>query len=140
MKLVHHGVTLELEDDDPRVKTIEALLFAPPEPEPEPVVEEPIDWLKVEPVEPWLAFWRQLHPVARTWLTCLLREGAVLASRVKKHVKLGRYPLSGLHRHIVACAKRNGLPSLIKARGYRKRRRYYLSEEVIEPLSKYAKR
>lgn len=137
MKLVHRGVTLELEDDDWRVKKIEALLFGAPEAAPD--VDEPVDWLKVETVDPWLALWRELQPLARTWLGSLLREGRVRVPDVKKHVKLGRRPLSGLHKHIGAVARRNGLRFFVEANGRGKERRYFLAEEAIAPLSKYAK-
>lgn len=139
MKLVHRGMTLELEDDDPRVKKIEALLFGSPEPEPSVVVEAPVDWLKVEPTEPWLAFWRQLKPVARAWITRLLSEGSVRRGDTNDLQSRRERPLVGLHKHIGAVAKRNGLAFFIESRGHAKQRRYFIAEEAIAPLSKYAK-
>lgn len=150
MKLIHHGMTLELPDDDPRVKVIEALLtgfpvqatepvppppvVAPPPPEEEPAAE-PTDWVNVEP---WLAFWRAVRPEARAWISGLLAHAPIRMTDVRKHTPIKKYGLASLHAHIAHTARRHGLQPFIEARGYGRARRYSIVAAAAEPLSKYA--
>lgn len=140
MKIEHRGTTIEMADDDPRARAVEALLSAfaalsvAPEPQ-APLPDEPVDWLSVEP---WLAFWRELRPAAREWLTVLLTKSPVAMTDVRQHVRVKKGGLPGLHSHIANAARRQGLEHPITARGYGRDRRYSLAEDAVEPLSKYA--
>ena len=138
MRMVHRGLTIELELDDPRVAIIETVLFGrplpppvglpPPLPMPElapPPPPEP----EVPPVPaPWQRFWDELTPVARQWLSKLAAQ-PIAAGEVKKHLSGRDRPLVGLHKHIAATARRVGVPFPIEAHGRGKARRYFLSKE-----------
>ena len=135
MKLLHRGMTLELEDQDPRVAIIEALLFGrslpPPLPLPPELTQEPSP--PQPPVEVpgnMRRFWLALHPPERKELL-LLSERPYRAAELEEALGTGQRVLMGRHSRMAKLARQLGLGEAVRPTGRsRDGRRYRVGKEM----------
>lgn len=128
MQVTHRGLTIDLEDDDPRVAIFEAVLFGRtlPPPLPAPGVQQ------AEMPEKWRQFWHAIDDTGRLELK-LLSERRWRAEELEKALGLKYTALRGQHLKLHRAAQRFRLPLRVRAVGrVRKDRSYALSSESID--------
>lgn len=127
MQVTHRGMTIELEDDDPRVAIFEAVLFGRTLPPPLPAPQSQ----RAELSESWTGFWHALSEVERRELA-LLSERRWRPEELEKALGLKHTMLRGQHLKLHRAAKKFRLPLRVKAIGrVRKDRSYALSAESV---------
>jgi hypothetical protein len=145
MKLLHRGMTLELEDQDPRVAVIEALLFGQSLPPPFPLPPDLVATHAAPLAEPPVAvpdamrrFWEALKPSERKELV-LLSGRPYRAADLEEALGAGQRVLMGRHSRMAKLAKRLRLGQAVRARGRtRKGRSYCVSPEMAAWLGALA--
>lgn len=125
MRVIHRGLTIEMEDDDPRVAIFEAVLFgrALPPPQPPPVTQTTLP-------QPWQTFWASL-PVRQRRELELLTQRAWPAAELEKALGIDHALLRAQHARIHRAARHYGVGLKVLAYGrVRAKRRYELSVEA----------
>lgn len=129
MRIVHRGLTIELDPTDPRVLEVERAVFGallpvekPPEPEPEPVVIS----------EKVRALWKALPKHYRRELA-RLAEKDWKAKELEQALGLNQKELNGWHSGMGRHARKHGLPAPVRARGRGRAGRFYALEETLAP-------
>lgn len=125
MRVIHRGLTIEMDDDDPRVPIFEAVLFGralpPPQSPPEVKTTLPV---------PWQMFWDSL-PVRHRRELELLTQRAWPAAEMEKALGIDHAYLRAQHARIHRAARHFGLGLKVLAFGrVRAKRRYELSVEA----------
>lgn len=134
MHVIHRGLTIELADGDPRVKVIEAVLFAPELPPSVAAFGQP----KTHTPDSWRKFWKKLKIGHRRELV-LLAERRWRPEELEAELGITQPKLRGYHQSIHAYAKKFGVPVRIRTYGrVRKDRSYALTDagkELVTTLS-----
>ncbi len=127
MQVTHRGMTIDLDDDDPRVAIFEAVLFGKTLP---PVLPAP-EAVRAQVSDAWTGFWHALSAVEKRELT-LLSERRWRPEELEKALGLGHTMLRGQHLKLHRAAKKFRLPLRIRAIGrVQKTRSYALSDESL---------
>lgn len=133
MRVIHRGLTIDMEDDDPRVPIFEAVLFGralpPPHPAPGPETVVP---------QPWQACWASLPHRQRQELV-LLTQGAWPAAALEKALKIDHALLRAQHARIHRAGRHYGIDLKVLSFGrVRTKRRYELSLEATHFIKRLA--
>lgn len=127
MRVIHRGLTVELEAADPRVEQIERLLFGflqPPDESSEPAAPPPA------PPQGFERFWDSLERGDRYELS-LLAERAWPVAELERKLGYRGNDLNAHHSVIGRKAKKAGEEFPIRSTGRgRASRRFFLSDEV----------
>jgi len=134
MKILHRGVTLELEDTDMRVRLMEVILFGDPLPPPlpAPLVNRPQDL-----PHGVRSYWKLLGDREKQELV-LLAERPYRAAELEAALGVTWRYLLGTHSRMARLANKHKVPLSVRATGRtRKGRRYMLhagGAELIQQL------
>lgn len=126
MRVTHRGLTIELEDEDPRVAIFEAVLFGRALP---PPLSAPVTEASTLPVS-WQRLWGALNLKQRQELE-LLAQRAWPAAEMEKALGLDHAHLRAQHAQLHRVARKYGAGLKVRAVGrVRAKRRYELSVEA----------
>lgn len=143
MRLLHHGMTIDLDDGDRRVAVIEALLFGGLLPQPIPVRRpEPEAPAPLEEAPPTIevpaaidAFWAELHDNERHELV-LLASHRYRVDELEKALGLTSRGMAIQHSRLSRVARKNGLPHAVVSHGTKRTTRIYALAEQLTPFVK----
>ncbi|MFT3700201.1 MAG: hypothetical protein QM831_44050 [Kofleriaceae bacterium] len=123
MRITDNGMTVDLEDDDPRVVRIRSILFNQP------------------PTNPIAALWDEARTEHRAILTALASTGGMAQSELEKAVHVNAVELRGLHGGLAKIAKRLGVDYPIRSVGaHRPTRRFSLDTDVAKQVLKLSRK
>lgn len=129
MKVIHKGLAIELDADDPRIRLIEVVLF---EMAFEGIRSLDRDGASVPeaPSASWHRYWKSLPRSARRELE-LLSEGRRFARDIEKELGLDAAGVRGMHRVVNGRALKCGVSLRVKVAGRGgAHRAYWLDEEA----------
>lgn len=142
MEIRHRGLTIQLADDDMRVRVVEALLFGgvlppplTPPPEPTPPALSPPAAPPPDAPQALRAYWARLRVVEQQELM-LLRERVWRPEELEQRLGVNKNALAGSHSRMMRLANNTGVPLYVLTRGKRRRsRRYMLPSGAAEQLA-----
>ena len=137
MKIMHRGLTIELQLDDPRIPILESVLYGRPLPPPLPMPSLPATETSVAsaaaaaavPLSPNMrAFWRALTALDRKELT-LLSARALRPAELEAALGISQRRVLGAHSRMARFARRHRVPVAVRSRGRGRARRHYWLDE-----------
>ena len=134
MKIMHRGLTIELQLDDPRIPILESVLYGRPLPPPLPMpslpdTETSVATAAAVPLSPNMrAFWRALTALDRKELT-LLSARALRPVELEAALGISQRRVLGAHSRMARFARRHRVPVAVRSRGRGRARRHYWLDE-----------